>query len=339
MVVSIESQKVKLKKTSYLSRGYTRTNFDFNIVNLIKNNYKRAIYALVLFVSFLFITVFIKNIIISNRDFSLDVHSISLPYHQADLSISKDIKSYKASLRYDLYRDYIYNSRETLSSISFKYGVSINTILHVNGIRDIRDLKDGDKILIPQSDGYIHRVSKGDSLSSLSEKYSVPIKDIFRVNSLTSESLIDGSEVFIPGVDVLKEGFQSNINKYFIYPAKGHITKRYGEYTNSVTGLKEVYEGLDFTPMDNFNVYASKGGQVSRVGYNANYGNYIFIDHSGGFRTLYAHLESIDVSRGDKVEQYSFLGRIGNSGYVRKEKLFFCMMLGDQTINPEDYLK
>ncbi|GAA4802312.1 peptidoglycan DD-metalloendopeptidase family protein [Lysobacter hankyongensis] len=62
-------------------------------------------------------------------------------------------------------------------------------------------------------------------------------------------------------------------------------------------------------------VVASAGGTVTTSAYSttSGYGNYIIIDHGGGWQTLYAHLQSRDVSRGASVSRGQRIGTVGNT--------------------------
>ena len=57
------------------------------------------------------------------------------------------------------------------------------------------------------------------------------------------------------------------------------------------------------------------GPGVATVGRNnAGYGNTVTIDHGGGWKTLYAHLSTIDVSTGQQVTDTTVVGRVGRTG-------------------------
>jgi murein DD-endopeptidase MepM/ murein hydrolase activator NlpD len=270
---------------------------------------------------------------------SLDMGRVTLPKHGADVISRKLMENYGAYKKETLFIEETVYSGETLSSISIKYGISRETILHVNGIHDVKKLLDLDKLMIPSVDGIIHKLSNKDSLDSLSKKYGVLVKDIFRVNNLKSENLSDLETLYIPGIQPQDWGWHTNLDKYYIYPVNGYITKRYGFHTNSITGLTSLYEGTDFVSIDNSDVLASRAGYISRIGYSPNYGHYIYLDHSGGTRTLYAHLDNISVDIRDSVKQGDVIGTIGKSGFTNTTKLFFTLFYKDETVNPENYLR
>ena len=52
----------------------------------------------------------------------------------------------------------------------------------------------------------------------------------------------------------------------------------------------------------------------TRVG--GGYGNFVILDHGGGWLTLYAHLVDITVNEKDKLQQGDPLGTVGGSGGV-----------------------
>jgi hypothetical protein len=62
-------------------------------------------------------------------------------------------------------------------------------------------------------------------------------------------------------------------------------------------------------------VVAAYGGTVSTSAYSTTtgYGNYIVINHGGGWQTLYAHLNSRSVAKGKTVKRGQKIGTVGRS--------------------------
>ena len=71
------------------------------------------------------------------------------------------------------------------------------------------------------------------------------------------------------------------------------------------------------------------------------YGNYIQLKHSGGYYTLYAHLQKgLNLKAGDKVKQGDVIAIMGNSGNSYGTHLHFEVRKPDNyVIDPEKYLE
>ena len=55
-------------------------------------------------------------------------------------------------------------------------------------------------------------------------------------------------------------------------------------------------------------------------------GNYVVVEHAQGFRSLYAHLESVTASSGMTVDETTALGSVGESGMVMGRYLEFYIL-------------
>jgi murein DD-endopeptidase MepM/ murein hydrolase activator NlpD len=79
-------------------------------------------------------------------------------------------------------------------------------------------------------------------------------------------------------------------------------------------------------------------GTVSDTGYNANYGNYVILNHADGFQSLYGHLSSATVLNGTRVTQGTLIGISGNTGYSTGPHLHFGLFRKSMPLNPLKYL-
>jgi murein DD-endopeptidase MepM/ murein hydrolase activator NlpD len=139
--------------------------------------------------------------------------------------------------------------------------------------------------------------------------------------------LIIGEKIIIPGAKTTVK----NTNN-----TKNNTTKK----TNSSVGLlmRPVSGGIKTQGIHGNNgvdigipvgtsVYAAAGGVISLVrggdAWNGGYGNYIVVKHPNGVQTLYAHLSSISVNKGETVEKGEVIGRSGNTGRSTGPHLHF----------------
>ena len=128
----------------------------------------------------------------------------------------------------------------------------------------------------------------------------------------------------------------------FIYPIKGYtyISSYYGWRFNNT----DYHTGVDFPAPANTPIRASASGTVIYVrtgaGYGRNwgYGNYLIVDHGGGFFTLYAHCTSIPVSVGDTVTKGQTIAYVGTTGWSTGYHLHFEIRRNGAHTNPLNYL-
>lgn len=104
----------------------------------------------------------------------------------------------------------------------------------------------------------------------------------------------------------------------FIWPAGNAdlITSDYGYRVHPLYGDIRFHYGLDIG-VDYEPLLAAASGTVIYVGWDNAVGNGIEIDHGGGVKTRYLHLQtgSIRVSEGDFVSQGQQIATTGNTGY------------------------
>ena len=115
------------------------------------------------------------------------------------------------------------------------------------------------------------------------------------------------------------------------------VTSPYGQRGGGKK-TKGFHHGLDFGAKLGTKVYAHDAGVVTIVGNGGGYGNYIEIDH-GSYRTRYAHLKQISVSRGQKVSGGTVIGLSGNTGNSTGPHLHFEVLVNGKKVNPAPYLQ
>ncbi|CAA9229264.1 MAG: Membrane proteins related to metalloendopeptidases [uncultured Chthoniobacterales bacterium] len=137
--------------------------------------------------------------------------------------------------------------------------------------------------------------------------------------------------------DALFRGGGPEFYQYIIRDFKGVKSKpweggRYGFVRNPVetsNGLRytRFHEGIDIRPVRRDasgepldDVRAIAGGTVVHANRSpgaSSYGNYVVVEHrwdNASYYSLYAHLASVDVQTGSKVERGARLGRLGYTG-------------------------
>ncbi|MGI6198725.1 MAG: M23 family metallopeptidase [Candidatus Cloacimonadaceae bacterium] len=123
-----------------------------------------------------------------------------------------------------------------------------------------------------------------------------------------------------------------------IYPTFGVISSDYGLRVHPIHNQLLFHEGLDIANEIGTPIYATADGVVREVSYEAHYGKRIYITHSDGYETQYAHLYSYKVQEGDVVRKGQIIALMGDSGVSTGPHLHYEVIVNGYKTNPEAYL-
>jgi murein DD-endopeptidase MepM/ murein hydrolase activator NlpD len=100
---------------------------------------------------------------------------------------------------------------------------------------------------------------------------------------------------------------------------------------------RQVHLGFDLAVTQRIPVLAANTGVVVYAADLGIYGNCVIVDHGLGVQSLYAHLSSIEVKEGDRVDKGHVLGRSGMTGLAGGDHLHFTMLVNGQPVNPVEW--
>lgn len=214
---------------------------------------------------------------------------------------------------------YTVQEGDTLSFIASDYGVSINTVIWANNLKNADAIRPGMELKIPPVTGVIHKVKKGDTVASIAKKYGVDGEKIVSFNSLpqNSELQID-DELIVPDgkistpATVPQQGtakrfaYLPSLDGYFIQPATGYNWGR-------IHGRN----GVDVANSCGTPIYAAADGAITLAkssGWNGGFGKFLKILHPNGTETLYAHASQLLASAGENVVRGQKIAVMGSTG-------------------------
>ncbi len=201
---------------------------------------------------------------------------------------------------------------DTVSSIASKFEISENTVRWANSITG-NSVKEGEELLILPTTGVLYYVRTGDSVSTIAQIHKAKSEDIINFNNIDDETQIKpGDQLIIPNGEKPRE----------IIPQRPPSTNQVGFAAVTFgTVTQGAHPGhanaVDIANNCGTPIYSGSSGVVTGTGHDyGRAGNYIWIDH-GNFSALYAHLQTINVSSGQRVTQGQQIATMGNTGYTR----------------------
>ncbi len=141
-----------------------------------------------------------------------------------------------------------------------------------------------------------------------------------------------------PEAAALSASFTANKGKLPWPVEKGFIIRSYGEHRHpTLPNVKVVNNGIDIVTSDGSNVRAVFQGEVRAIFNVPGMQNAVMINH-GEFFTVYTHLETVLVKKGDKVTTKQNLGKVYKDPEDGKSIVHFELWQGNVKQNPETWI-
>jgi murein DD-endopeptidase MepM/ murein hydrolase activator NlpD len=129
--------------------------------------------------------------------------------------------------------------------------------------------------------------------------------------------------------------------KPFRQLANSKVEAEFADHRRYFYQSKQVDEadhlGFDLAVTANVPVLAANDGRVIWADYLGIFGNCIVIDHGYSLQSIYGHLNSFAVKRGDSVKQGQEIGKSGSTGLAGGDHLHFSMQVQGMQVNPTEW--
>ena len=147
-----------------------------------------------------------------------------------------------------------------------------------------------------------HVVKKGETLFSIAKRYDTTVESIQRANGLAGTELSAGHRLVIP-----QPVTGNRVSPVQSTPAFRWPLKNVRSYTRDGSdGVRSI--GIIIVGREGATVRSSAPGVVLKIGSMRGFGTYIVIRHGERYSTVYSHLDSVNVSEGDHVEESTPIG-------------------------------
>jgi septal ring factor EnvC (AmiA/AmiB activator) len=121
------------------------------------------------------------------------------------------------------------------------------------------------------------------------------------------------------------------------WPAEGIVSARFGRQPAHVAG-PPIRNGIELSLGEDKPVHAVHEGTVAYADAFSGYGNLVIVDHGSGAYSLYGHLSSMAVKKGDSVAPTTTVGLTGRNP-AGNPALYFELRIDGQPVDPLQWLK
>jgi len=231
-----------------------------------------------------------------------------------------------------LYR-YIPLDSENLFSVAAAFNLPYESIATLNGWDAPGLFSSGKELLIPNIPGlFVPENPRGNWEKILADDSRESESINIRVNNGTG---VSRKFRFYPGEKFSSDERIRFLGSLFTSPlADSRITSPFGYRQNPFSGGMSFHPGVDLRASINTPVTAARDGVVKETGTLEIYGHFIIIDHDGGYQSVYAHLNEVLVTPGQKVSAGDRIALSGNSGISTGPHLHFEIRRNGKPVDP-----
>lgn len=269
-------------------------------------------------------------------------------YHVSDVSAHDVVAQPNTTTRVKL-REITVVAGDTLYSLSRKYSVPVNDLAVMNNISAPFALSVGQKLKVPDlASAPVRAAASAPAAKSapvathaqskygtppatpkVAEKTNVPkgIAKGAQPVKHTQQKISSDPNKKLPSI-------AARSSSKFSWPVRGKILSHYGAKSGGLFN-----DGINIGASRGTAVKAAENGVVAYAGNEVKgMGNLVIIQHSGGWMTVYAHMDSMSVRRGARVSVGQKIGTVGATGKVDQSQLHFEIRKGTKAYNPSSYL-
>jgi murein DD-endopeptidase MepM/ murein hydrolase activator NlpD len=124
----------------------------------------------------------------------------------------------------------------------------------------------------------------------------------------------------------------------FIKPVQGPYSSAFGLRRFFNKQARKPHSGLDIAASQGTQIKAPSAGTIIEVGDYFFNGNTVFIDHGQGLISMYCHLDSSLVKKGQAIQQGEVFATVGKTGRVTGPHLHWAVSLNNTMVDPSLFM-
>lgn len=117
----------------------------------------------------------------------------------------------------------------------------------------------------------------------------------------------------------------------------GNIISGYGMRYHPILKVRRMHWGIDITAPSGTPIYATADGTVNFNGRKGGYGKTCMVDHGYGYQTLYGHMKTVTVKKGQRVKRGEIIGYVGSTGLSQAPHVHYEVIYNNKKVDPVNY--
>jgi len=247
---------------------------------------------------------------------------------------------------------YVTKEGDTLDGVAARFGVSRDTIIQRNGLKEPYKLRPGTTLAMPNARVVDTTAGRSAPPSAAAAPPGGPPPASGRVEatdlppvagaptpptsvaptpptSAAPPSAGDPVPRMAPPASALPAAAPR-----FEWPVRGRTVAGFGPRAGG-----QQNDGIDIAAAAGTPVKAADGGTVVYAGNEVRgLGNLLLVSHAGGYITAYAHLDKMSVAKGATVKKGQTIGTVGTSGGAAEPQLHFEIRYRNKPVDPAGLL-
>ena len=241
----------------------------------------------------------------------------------ADLATYYKARAKKAVLPSLVLMRYQVKEGETLYSVAARLNLPHSTLVSLNHLSNPSQVSTGREMVVPNLPGIYLPVNPRSQLEQLlANRLQGRLAQGETIRFRTAQALEEFR--YFPSEDFSPKERLAFLGSLFRSPlASYRLSSTFGPRRNPISGQLIQHNGLDMVAPSGTPVLATADGIVLEIGHDQVYGNFLIIDHSGGYESVYSHLSKVLVRKGQAVLAGESVAAVGTSGQTTGAHLHF----------------
>jgi murein DD-endopeptidase MepM/ murein hydrolase activator NlpD len=126
----------------------------------------------------------------------------------------------------------------------------------------------------------------------------------------------------------------------FSFNWQSQVSCLYGWRVHPINHNLQLHRGLDLAEPLGTPIHSVQAGKVVKIGYDRDgFGNYVSVEDDEGYRSTYAHCDSVTVHEGQIVTLGEIIATVGNTGVSTGSHLHLELVYHGEYLNPYFFIE